>query len=298
MHREAFSAARNGCLERRSAFTLIELLVNIAIIAILLAVLAPVLAEARAAVRGYVCLSNLRQIGLASTLYTQDYDERYASPSREPYSWLPDIHQPYLKQWRVWVCPSDPQARIWDGQWGRGPTFDFRISYLWNAYLFQGDPADWRAAIGSAALPFPATTVAWADGFANAGWMNDAAPLSAPELRRAYLHNAYGDNINTLVGDPSAGKCSSYRQQRPLDVAHHEGGNYSFADGHAKWLKASAFTTAAIEYNRGYPVDDRTDPFVTNGARLAARTTFCPVFCCPQDIGTPPNDGNHPWFRP
>ena len=43
-----------------------------------------------------------------------------------------------------------------------------------------------------------------------------------------------------------------------------------------------------IRRNRGYPINDRSDPFVLNGARTAARWLVCPVFCCPQDIGTPP----------
>lgn len=59
-----------------SGFTLIELLVVIAIIAILAAILFPVFAQARERARGASCLSNLKQVGLALTQYTQDYDER------------------------------------------------------------------------------------------------------------------------------------------------------------------------------------------------------------------------------
>ena len=59
----------------KHAFTLIELLVVIAIIAILAAILFPVFAQARESARQTTCLSNMRQIGLAVRMYTQDYDE-------------------------------------------------------------------------------------------------------------------------------------------------------------------------------------------------------------------------------
>ncbi len=59
----------------RRGFTLIELLVVIAIIAILAAILFPVFAKAREKARQSSCLSNLKQIGLATLQYVQDYDE-------------------------------------------------------------------------------------------------------------------------------------------------------------------------------------------------------------------------------
>ena len=61
---------------KRRGFTLIELLVVIAIIAILAAILFPVFARAREKARQTSCLSNLKQVGLASNMYLQDYDER------------------------------------------------------------------------------------------------------------------------------------------------------------------------------------------------------------------------------
>src|SRR5262249_4483117 len=64
-------------MRRNRGFTLIELLVVIAIIAILAAILFPVFAQAREKARQATCLSNCKQIGLASNMYVQDYDETF-----------------------------------------------------------------------------------------------------------------------------------------------------------------------------------------------------------------------------
>jgi prepilin-type N-terminal cleavage/methylation domain-containing protein len=60
---------------RNRAFTLIELLVVIAIIAILAAILFPVFAQAKAAAKKSSCLSNTKQMTLATIMYGGDYDD-------------------------------------------------------------------------------------------------------------------------------------------------------------------------------------------------------------------------------
>ena len=61
--------------QKPSGFTLIELLVVMAVIAVLLAVLLPALQMAASLTRRTVCLSNLRQLGVMSFMYSEEYGQ-------------------------------------------------------------------------------------------------------------------------------------------------------------------------------------------------------------------------------
>ncbi len=85
---------------RYRGFTLIELLV---VIAILAAILFPVFAQAREKARQASCLSNCKQIGLASNMYIQDYDETF--PGHD-----------WQKGMGIWGCRTGATTRgIWAG---------------------------------------------------------------------------------------------------------------------------------------------------------------------------------------
>lgn len=94
-----------------AAFNLIELLVVIAIIAILAGLLLPTLARAKEATRTTICKSNFRQLMLAVTTYSMDFNGGiprfhkwlFTKPNDLSTGWL----YPYLKSKPVYLCPTD-----------------------------------------------------------------------------------------------------------------------------------------------------------------------------------------------
>src|SRR5207245_830155 len=111
------------------------------------ALLFPVFAQARAKARQTACLSNLRQIGSALTMYLQDYDDYmpnccwygrasailsnpgpcqqdgislrtpkdlYLDPQQTPPRFIQELLYPYVKNAQIWFCPSVRKDRFWN----------------------------------------------------------------------------------------------------------------------------------------------------------------------------------------
>ncbi len=124
----------------KKAFTLIELLVVIAIIAILAAILFPVFAQAKSAAKTTAALSNVKQVSLASIMYSSDYDDTIVIWEQAVDPWIPwpILFQPYVKNSSLMF---DPARRVpWvnidpDGEWGWNVTIAVNFgTYASNAY--------------------------------------------------------------------------------------------------------------------------------------------------------------------
>jgi len=240
-----FSASSElKCLRR--AFTLVELLVVVAIIAILAGMLLPALGKAKAKAKAIKCLNNLRQIGLAMTLYAGEHEDHIPRGGAERWFF---VFMPYLPEGgttndfrniEIFKCPSYPLTKRLERQ---------VISYVVNAWRFRSteDTVGYQQVGPSKITAFqePSNSVyvldsedgSWRpiiDGLGDPHtdtWLNDV-------WRRSHL--PYGPR----------GQLSSER--RVSADRHAQGSNLLYLDGHSAYLNARKIDTELFrEQKRG-----------------------------------------------
>jgi prepilin-type N-terminal cleavage/methylation domain-containing protein/prepilin-type processing-associated H-X9-DG protein len=253
-------------IKKRSTqgFTLIELLVVIAIVALVSAIIFPVIFRVRENGRSSVCISNMRQLGSAVTMYIQDYDETY------PMNRIPDAKHP------LQVCQLGGKTPGMDGSslnWRR-VTFP----YVKNLKLYEcpSNGYAWVAPApgiqgGDESNPeWPASQDHFPLSYAyNGSFFHESTPCNIGEaLQRPRRATEIRDSshllllLETRMSLPDLGSWSltwAYGNDKSHGVfqVHNGIGNFVFVDGHAASIKLAA-TCDNKYWSDGYPDPDST----------------------------------------
>jgi len=273
---------------RARAFTLIELLVVIAIIAILAAILFPVFAQAKEAAKKTACLSNTKQIGLATMMYANDYDDTFCIEGSGPGADQDSVvlYEPYVKNEGVFICPDRTDNN------GSNPTYPYDLQYWpdnkypgygynWGAYGHRGDGMLQQAVAATATTPdyFPGINSSMIVNPADMFVFGDS--YDTPRITCTIewsLDGWLGGSIDEGGGATKTTSTSGIR--------HGLRFNYSFADGHSKGLQMSAWWFQG-NYNEVWLSPPSTDnPWCMDPSLPLPATPDTG----PEDSNAPPNN--------
>lgn len=254
-------------MRRNRGFTLIELLVVIAIIAILAAILFPVFAQSREKARATACLSNQKNIATGILLYSQDYDENIIqtiwkkSSVTQPVPerlWTTNL-QPYLRSGGqfppqgVFKCPSWSEQKFRDAGNMPGcspvdPAFEPPASAP-EIYSHYGMANAMANAAGSGSSP--ADYYFHTPGSGLDPFTNSVVTVNLSQVRRPAETALISDGVTMSFLMGSRRILSSFGCTGAL--MHHEGSNYVFLDGHAKFIKGNAEQVVLSKQTPGGP---------------------------------------------
>lgn len=207
----------NVCPKHKKGFTLIELLVVIAIIAILAAMLLPALSQAREKARQAVCMSNLRQIALATLMYAGDYNGFFPQRSANGVRYYPYVK--YANEGGIPAAYKDFLALC---------TLGYLPCDL-PEYASYGYPPILYCPSGKSKISSTDVSTSSYHYYVNlaAGYY--------PNIPRR--DTKYSDWL--LVGDLAGG---SYPPGNHVKGGAFIGANWAYVDGHVEWHNASELT--------------------------------------------------------
>jgi|GEM_PF-932931 prepilin-type N-terminal cleavage/methylation domain-containing protein/prepilin-type processing-associated H-X9-DG protein len=223
---------------KRAGFTLIELLVVIAVIAILSGILFPVYSKVRQ--QGYktACLNNLKQIGMAMILYTQDYEDRMPSTvDANGRYWYDQIYG-YVRNREIFTCPCDSTVkRSSDNSLLGVVSYCYRDEYL--ELDENRNPVAWLPLSGcvTSMVTYSCETAIMRDTKAN------------PDVTAAQSSGAYA--ITNQYGEFDSGGMAPSFPGQPNGWGpgfHSDGENFLYLDGHVKWLPHRMATQARLDW--------------------------------------------------